>query len=332
MHYGHYAAKNTACIVFPEILDLTPFTTSGRLSLSPSVPISTPPPVPPRSTTPTPASYGGGRVLYRLASVVCHFGQHSYGHYVCYRRKPRIAKEGFNRWAPPCMIDSPGCECELCQRFGPIREEHGEGDSTHHGGWLRISDEKVEECGIEQVLAEGSGAFMLYYERVVHGYAQSATPGSTPYALSQPVDIMSPRSSEETLKPILVDGNGNGHAMSTSSSSMNGSTFSLASSLTHSYSNGDASSTELRKPRVIGPRIVRSVAAGRGRSSSAAPSELEGRMSPASSSTSGSPPTVITSEPQSLTPTQPSTTPLSLLDAKATQRTASPLTPSAVPP
>lgn len=36
-------------------------------------------------------------------------------------------------------------------------------------GWLRISDDSVYECGIENVLAEGSGAFMLYYERAVWG-------------------------------------------------------------------------------------------------------------------------------------------------------------------
>jgi ubiquitin carboxyl-terminal hydrolase 1 len=36
-------------------------------------------------------------------------------------------------------------------------------------GWLRISDDSVGECGIENVLAEGSAAFMLYYERAVWG-------------------------------------------------------------------------------------------------------------------------------------------------------------------
>ncbi|KAJ6598539.1 hypothetical protein B0H10DRAFT_2231685, partial [Mycena sp. CBHHK59/15] len=38
---------------------------------------------------------------------------------------------------------------------------HGTG-----AGWLRISDARVEHCGVEAVLAEGSGVFMLYYERV----------------------------------------------------------------------------------------------------------------------------------------------------------------------
>ena len=42
--------------------------------------------------------------------------------------------------------------------------EYGHGTGR---GWLRISDDSVRECGIENVLAEGSSAFMLYYERVV---------------------------------------------------------------------------------------------------------------------------------------------------------------------
>jgi len=36
-------------------------------------------------------------------------------------------------------------------------------------GWLMISDDSVGECGIESVLAEGSGVFMLYYERAMWG-------------------------------------------------------------------------------------------------------------------------------------------------------------------
>jgi len=47
-------------------------------------------------------------------------------------------------------------------------EDHTESEAGTNRGWLRISDDSVEECGIERVLAEGTGAFMLYYERAVH--------------------------------------------------------------------------------------------------------------------------------------------------------------------
>jgi hypothetical protein len=36
-------------------------------------------------------------------------------------------------------------------------------------GWLRASDDAVREVGIEAVLQESSGAFMLYYERIRNG-------------------------------------------------------------------------------------------------------------------------------------------------------------------
>jgi ubiquitin carboxyl-terminal hydrolase 1 len=239
LSYGHYAAKNTVRILFPEFLDLTPFTTSGNLSTKPSVPISSQPPLLPRSTTPTPATYAVQRIIYRLSAVVCHYGQHSFGHYVCYRRKPRPVSYGSRRFAPPRLADPLGCDCEKCQRYGPVRDDDEAVDSMYRPGrgWLRISDDSVKECGIETVVQEGSGAFMLYYERVVQ-----SRPGIYPHHNS-------PRSSEETLKPRV-----------------NGSTTSVASL------DGDV--VESRGRGVMGPRVVRSVVARR-RSVSAARQDRE---------------------------------------------------------
>ncbi|KAI0306880.1 hypothetical protein B0F90DRAFT_486809 [Multifurca ochricompacta] len=157
VHFGAYASKNMARVHFPEVLDLTPFTTSGMLSTSPSIPISSHPPTPIPTYMPPPPSIAAvaapstktrpatqqapPRVLYRLAAVVCHYGQHSFGHYVCFRRKPR----GEGRVVPPWLD-------ELAASSGK--------------GWLRASDDAVREVGIETVLRENAGAFMLYYERV----------------------------------------------------------------------------------------------------------------------------------------------------------------------
>ncbi|EGO02282.1 hypothetical protein SERLA73DRAFT_49623 [Serpula lacrymans var. lacrymans S7.3] len=250
LHYGQYAAKNTIRIVFPEILDLTPFSTSGNLSTAPSVPISSPPPALPRSTTPTPATYATSRTLYRLSAVVCHYGQHSFGHYVCYRRKPRPTSVQ-PRYTPPKQVDPLDCECAKCQRLGPIRDDDDALDSIYRPGhgWLRISDDSVRECGIESVLQEGAGAFMLYYERVI-----SSRPGILPLHDS-------PRSSEETLKaqspiPVRLD--------------INRSTLSLSS----------LRPDGMDERSMLGARIVRSVAAGRGRSQSATPSERNTTVEP----------------------------------------------------
>jgi hypothetical protein len=125
VHFGAYASKNTARVHFPEVLDLTPYTTSGMLSTSPSFPISSH--IPPAFTitsaaaslavpllqdqnTPTPPT--PPRVLYRLAAVVCHYGQHSFGHYVCFRRKPR----GAGRVVPPRLDEGAVAGAGLAAR------------------------------------------------------------------------------------------------------------------------------------------------------------------------------------------------------------------------
>ncbi|KAI1795104.1 cysteine proteinase [Ganoderma leucocontextum] len=192
MHYGGYAAKNNCRVVFPEILDLTPYTTSGQLSTQPSAPISSPPPPIPiqRSITPTPSTYAVPRTLYRLSAVVCHYGQHSFGHYICFRRKPRPPAAGDRRYTPPRTQCAIGCDCAQCVTQGPIRDEDGQNPARPGTGrgWLRISDDSVQECGIERVLQEGAGAFMLYYERVQQ-------PRSLVYSVAPP------RASEETIRP-----------------------------------------------------------------------------------------------------------------------------------
>ncbi|KAF9516776.1 hypothetical protein BS47DRAFT_1326986 [Hydnum rufescens UP504] len=138
--YGH-ATKNPCRVIFQEVLDLTPFTTSGQLSTQPSAPISSSY-LQPSSTPSLP------KTLYRLSSIVCHYGGHSFGHYVAYRRKPRLPMSGTKRYAPPTSY------------------EHRTSANT---GWLRISDDTVQEVGLEAVLAENSGTFMLFYERIATG-------------------------------------------------------------------------------------------------------------------------------------------------------------------
>ena len=250
MHFGQFASKNTIKVHFPEILDLSPYTTSGSLSTVPTSAISTPSPPPPslqtslfhplssfpptsstspstpksnkRSTTPTPDTYRASssllpsspapetqRTIYRLTAVVCHYGQHSFGHYVCYRRKPRIGRDKRNLAGDiPVLVmpesddeetdeESDRSRCRSASRSKRKRtanttstngyadpystysrhspqpsssyywQDHSEILSRSGKGWLRISDDSVVECGIENVMAEGSGAFMLFYERAV---------------------------------------------------------------------------------------------------------------------------------------------------------------------
>ncbi|KAJ7181439.1 hypothetical protein C8R43DRAFT_823635, partial [Mycena crocata] len=182
VHTGIRVAKNSAHVAFPEILDLAPYTTSGVLNLDPTAALSGARPSHSdfdfNASAPTPASPSapGEECLYRLAAAVCHFGHHSFGHYICYRRAPQV---------PPEMANSPYAPSP------PTREESG----GTGAGWLRISDARVDRCGVEQVLSEGSAVFMLYYERV--------PPPPPPPQPSQPQVYagVGEADSAETLKP-----------------------------------------------------------------------------------------------------------------------------------
>jgi hypothetical protein len=185
--------KNSCRVKFDEYLDLSNYTTSGALSTIPSLPISSPTPSASssRSSTPTPSLYSRQQTIYRLSAIVCHYGQHSFGHYVAYRRKPRPETAGAARWAPPRLSCPLGCQCEKCVLYGPVRDDSFPLPSSRRGGgWLRISDSTVEEVGIETVLAEQSGTFMLYYEKVL------PPPPPPPMLYAESVRT---RSSEETV-------------------------------------------------------------------------------------------------------------------------------------
>ena len=121
--YG-YSAKNHCQVVIPEYLNMDPYTTSQTLSMKPNQPISSWP----RSKD---GDSGGRRPenVYRVTSLVVHFGSHSNGHYVSFRRRPTPAGSG------------------------RISDE-----------WFRISDEDVDLSTVDEMLR--ANPFLLFYERV----------------------------------------------------------------------------------------------------------------------------------------------------------------------
>lgn len=97
-------------------------------------------------------------------SSVVHFGSHSFGHYIAYRRKPK------NIGVNTCSCE--GCALERVKEAteriegenGDCAIDEGEEEDDREG-WFRISDERVEPCGIQDVLR--ANPFMLLYERVL---------------------------------------------------------------------------------------------------------------------------------------------------------------------
>ncbi|CAO3621511.1 unnamed protein product [Cunninghamella blakesleeana] len=135
--------KNQCQLLFNEYLNLSPFVTNGTLNTHPTASLSGHQPQ--NNTT----ARNSIKDLYRLMSVIVHYGSHSYGHYIAYKRK----------------ILPSQCHCHAChqqqkEKEKKISEEPWDRFST----WYRISDSKVDICHLDDVLA--SNPYMLIYERV----------------------------------------------------------------------------------------------------------------------------------------------------------------------
>ncbi|GAA5936955.1 ubiquitin carboxyl-terminal hydrolase [Sporobolomyces koalae] len=120
-HYGYSGPiKNSCRVVFPEYLDLDPFCDHHD-----------------RHQHPNEIDKGKTKTLYRLSSMVVHYGSHHFGHYVAFRRRPR---------PPPASTTTTPTSL----------------DSTLPD-WYRISDETVQVSSIGEVV--NNNPFLLFYER-----------------------------------------------------------------------------------------------------------------------------------------------------------------------
>lgn len=110
---GGVFVKNHCRVVAPEILILDNFLTGGILNTRADLPLSH-----------SPAALHS---KYRLQAVVVHYGSHSFGHFLCYRRGPT----------------SP---------------------DTLEGPWYRVSDEETSVVSLAEVLE--SNPTLLFYDRM----------------------------------------------------------------------------------------------------------------------------------------------------------------------
>ncbi|KAF9321665.1 hypothetical protein BG003_000548 [Podila horticola] len=142
-------SKNNCRINFPEYLDLSPFCTSGVLLTRPNVPMSVSEEEL-ASMGYQPSAKPSKKTMYKLQSVVVHYGGHSYGHFIAYRRKPAsmVSKVDPSQRVPPSQRTS-----RAGMFMGSLAED-----------WFRISDETVESVTLGDVL--GANPYMCLYEKV----------------------------------------------------------------------------------------------------------------------------------------------------------------------
>lgn len=95
--------------------------------------------------------------LYKLCSLVVHYGSHSFGHYVAFRRRP---SSSLNSFTPLPLPSSPPENVD----FLPSAEPTPRNPSPE---WYRISDETVEPSRLVDVLR--ANPFLMFYEKVESG-------------------------------------------------------------------------------------------------------------------------------------------------------------------
>ncbi|KAF9112928.1 hypothetical protein BGX27_002555 [Mortierella sp. AM989] len=189
--YSNYGtvSKNSCHVNFPEFLDASPFCTTGVLLTQPNLPLSISEQDLERlgygqskssSKNKQPSKSGTqqqhqqqrkpNKVLYKLQSIVVHYGGHSYGHFIAYRRKPAsmLSKVG---------TVGLGLDPISTSRAGSLYNKNNEED------WFRVSDETVESVTLDHVLR--SNPYMCLYERVeTPGEAANKTCGVATSSLS----------------------------------------------------------------------------------------------------------------------------------------------------
>ncbi|ORZ20776.1 hypothetical protein BCR42DRAFT_435154 [Absidia repens] len=138
--------KNKCQLEFPEYLDMDRFCTNGTLLTVPDQPISLQQQANDdnNGSAPSLEKYiSSDGVKYKLMSIIVHYGSHSCGHFIAYKRR----------------VIADDCGCEKC---GSTSQEDCVLRSSDT--WYRISDENVDVCTIDEVLL--ANPYMLLYESI----------------------------------------------------------------------------------------------------------------------------------------------------------------------
>jgi ubiquitin carboxyl-terminal hydrolase 1 len=123
--------------------------------------------------------------IYELRAVVTHAGRHENGHYICYRKYPRISPPS----SPVINEKQTDGDVEDHVDSNSPTNTNIDTDTIHDASqmdWWRLSDHNVSKVDEEVVSNLSSGVFMLFYDCI-----------DPSMILSSDSDTMSTKSSED---------------------------------------------------------------------------------------------------------------------------------------
>jgi len=170
-------SKNNCRVFFDEFLDLGRFVVDGQLVLDGRKGISDPEGLEDEiSGNHLPIGYKP--IWYKLQSIVVHYGGHSFGHYVSFRRRPKLGDglEEEEELHQDLRDDSQNLNNNTNGVGYDFLNKGANGIPFKHYGedenWSRISDDSVEKCHLKDVFNQNP--FLAFYEKVDQGRIEGA--------------------------------------------------------------------------------------------------------------------------------------------------------------
>ncbi|KAK4051260.1 ubiquitin-specific protease ubp1 [Microbotryomycetes sp. JL221] len=166
VHYGRAGAfKNTCVVSFPEYLDLSPFcdysttttTTTTTSSFDESDTLS-------RLSQFASPNPNTTKDMFRLTSLIVHYGSHQFGHYVAFRRAPHSLHHHRHRLKQQQIDNNTN---KIKTKTSLIQQPE----------WYRISDETVESATLQQAL--NANPVLLFYEKINSSTIKTTTTTTT---------------------------------------------------------------------------------------------------------------------------------------------------------
>lgn len=124
--------------------------------------------------------------IYELRSVVTHAGHHEDGHYICYRKHPRISSMRSQKFRDKSSASGPDGIGE--SKYDPMEADSIGGKDSEEMDWWRLSDHNVSKVDEGTISRLSQGVFMLFYDCVDPSMTLQDSPEQPGYLASEVVE------------------------------------------------------------------------------------------------------------------------------------------------